>query len=571
MNPSPAIRKVLRRPIVGAFIVYGVGTWLGFATSAAPSALMPVAIAAACVAAWLLWLGSRAARRAGAGWLSASGAPVTVLLLSSLAALGWQRAATSPAVSLAAGWRGRLTENTRAVVRGVVADEPEREPGAGKGDVWHFTLRARCARFGDSEWVGTGAPLRVTWRGAPGGRPPPYGAYAEFAGRLRWPAGARLTSARMSLLTTEAATRSISRGHGSGVRAWCYAMRRDASRRLTAGIEDAADAVRVLNALLLGYRWQIDREVRDIFVRTGTLHIFAISGTHVAIAAGILVTVLRASRIARVWWAVPMAPLLILYTVATGAEASAVRACIMGVVFFAAPLLGRSGDTLSALAAAALLIVAWDPTDLINAGFVLSFSLVAGLVLLYPFVAAGMARAGRVLFSAWARMGHRGGAGAELAPWDVDPFAPPVHDERERFPKLAGRYVFTLVALSTAAWLVSTPLTAFYFERFVPVSLPGNLIVIPVTFLVLITGSVSLVAGWIAPWLGAVFNHANLALVRVLLGTTGAFADVPYGSVEMAAPPAWTVWAWFAVLGLVLYAWRARQGDAGQGRGVAAG
>ena len=92
----------------------------------------------------------------------------------------------------------------------------------------------------------------------------------------------------------------------------------------------------------------------------------------------ILIAILGMFRVSSVYWGLFLAPLLCMYTFATGMQTSAVRACIMAMIYWGAPLLGRKADSLTALCVSALLIVGAVPTQLLDKGFILSFVCVLG-------------------------------------------------------------------------------------------------------------------------------------------------------------------------------------------------
>ena len=239
--------------------------------------------------------------------------------------------------------------------------------------------------------------------------------------------------------------------------------------------------------------------------------------------------VLRALRVSRDRWVLALAPLLMAYTLATGARASAVRACIMAIIYYLAPLVGRRADVPSGIAAAAVLILAWAPAQLVDVGFIFSFVVVTGIVALYPLFEQPLRRL-----------------------WAPDPFRLQPENAGMRIWRGVLRYLCGLAAVSCSAWLASAPLTAYFFGWFAPVALVSNLLVIPLAFLIVVSGSLSLVAGSIWMLLADVFNHASLALVSLLVAVVRGLAKVPFGSMAVPVPPLWVVFAWYAVLGAVL-------------------
>ena len=93
-------------------------------------------------------------------------------------------------------------------------------------------------------------------------------------------------------------------------------------------------------------------------------------------------------------------------------------------------------------------------------------------------------------------------------------------------------------------------------------ALPANLVVIPLVFLVVPAGCLSLLLGSCVWVLAEIFNHANLALVWVLSRTMQAVRAIPGGSVDIAQPCIWPVLAWYFVLGSLALYLRGSRGSA---------
>src|SRR5579871_6527402 len=129
-----------------------------------------------------------------------------------------------------------------------------------------------------------------------------------------------------------------------------------------------------LSGILLGARENLPPDLQDDFERTGTTHILATAGLHVGMIAGLLVLLLRLLR-------VPMQPrmaltllALALYASMAGGRPSVTRAALLAGVFLAGYLLEREPDLLNTLALAALILLFWNPQNLFDAGFQLSFA-----------------------------------------------------------------------------------------------------------------------------------------------------------------------------------------------------
>jgi len=151
-----------------------------------------------------------------------------------------------------------------------------------------------------------------------------------------------------------------------------------------AGAIDGAfppDQAGLARALILGDRSDLTDELTDDFRGAGIAHILSVSGLHVTCLAAALDFLLRRFLSRRASFFL-MAPLLVFYAALVGFSGPIVRAVVMYLAFRFAPLTGRPSDGLSALAASMLLMLAVNPLQVGDAGFILSFSAMAGLVLL---------------------------------------------------------------------------------------------------------------------------------------------------------------------------------------------
>jgi ComEC/Rec2-related protein len=273
-------------------------------------------------------------------------------------------------------------------------------------------------------------------------------------------------------------------------------LREAASQTLSNGVENHPTQLAVLKALLLGYRKAIPEETYDQFRRTGTLHIFAISGLHVGIVALLLVAVLKAMGVPRDWWGVWLIPLLLFYVCSTGMKSSALRALTMATIYFIAPLFRRKPDVPNAVAFAAILLLWIHPTEILSAGFIFSFTVVSFLVMVFAILPRQIITGG----SGWTR-----------------PFR---------------AYFASLVITSMAASIASAPLAALFFGSFAPISLVGNLIVVPLTFCIVLCGWLSIVF----PFVAEIFNHAAIVFINGLLGTVSTLGNLP-GAYWYVTPP----------------------------------
>jgi ComEC/Rec2-related protein len=155
-------------------------------------------------------------------------------------------------------------------------------------------------------------------------------------------------------------------------------------RTLALGLPVEDEPLRLLWAMTLGWRTALTGDISEPFLRAGTMHLFAIDGLRIALISGMLVALLRVLRVSRAWCGSWPFRLIWFYTAATGWESSAIRASVMMTVVLGGWALKRPGDTVNSLAAAAFIILLWEPRQLFEASFQLSFFVVLVIALMLP-------------------------------------------------------------------------------------------------------------------------------------------------------------------------------------------
>jgi ComEC/Rec2-related protein len=280
-------------------------------------------------------------------------------------------------------------------------------------------------------------------------------------------------------------------------------------------------------------------EVYEPFMQSGTMHIFAISGLHVALIAGILVALLRLIRLPRRWCGLVVVPLLWFYTAATGWQASAIRASIMMTVIILGWVTARPTDLINSLAAAALVILVWDPQQLFQASFQLSFGVVLSIGLLAP----------RIKNLCDKLLAHDPLIPREALPW------------WRRGTEAPLRWLAMSLATSIAAWLGSLPLTIYYFHIFSPVTLLANLLVVPMSGAALASSMGSLICGAWLPTATEWFNHGSWFWMSGMMEVSRWAAALPSAFRYVATPPLWSFAAYYVALIGGLSGWFFRAGN----------
>lgn len=372
------------------------------------------------------------------------------------------------------------------------------------------------------------SPVQISGilRRPPGPSAPGTFDYATF---LRW------RDIHLELRTPSPADWQPATGTSMAAPPWDERFQAWAKRTLALGLPELDTELMLMWTMILGWKTGLTDEVEEPFMRSGTMHIFAISGLHIALIAEILIGVLRFANLPRSVAGLISIPMAWLYTAATGWQPSAIRASFMTSVVVGGWVLARPSNVLNSLGTAATLILLWDPAQLFQAGFQLSFVAVASIGTLTPRIldlaSQGLAR---------------------------DPFLPADREPPwRRWLRALLMKIAEGIAVSAAAWIGSLPLIAHHFHLLSLSSLVANLLVVPLSVLALACGMASLACG---PWLTPatiLFNHSGWFWMRCMVQVSRTAAEIPGGCWNVATPPLPLHALWYlAIIVLATSAWR---------------
>jgi competence protein ComEC len=294
-------------------------------------------------------------------------------------------------------------------------------------------------------------------------------------------------------------------------------------------------------ALILGERQGLTPELRKPFDRSGVGHIMAVSGLHLGLVAWLFYMMSRwvlsfscrltlmtdTRKVAAILTTVPV----VTYGVITGLQVSTQRAMIMVLVFLWSVIIGKEKDVWSSLCLAALIILALMGNSLFTVSFQLSFTAVAGILWLAPLI---LSRIQSVKL------------GTELL-------------ARNRVLRTMVTYSTGLIAVTTAATVVTIPLIAFHFHRFSTVGLAANITVVPIIGLwVIPLGLVSCIALPISSTLAEFFLSLGESGLNLAVSLVKFWSDIPWASLWVIRPNWLEILLLYGLLFLGLNFFRAR-------------
>lgn len=299
----------------------------------------------------------------------------------------------------------------------------------------------------------------------------------------------------------------------SRLRAFSLLLREGAAGLLREGAPPDDEARQVMVSAVLGDKTDAQPETMAKFLESGCMHVFAVSGMHVGVAAMLVLGMLRLLRVRPRAARLACIPLLALYVFVTGMSASALRAFIMAAVWLLASVLRRKGHPANILALAFILLCLMDPLQVFQPGFQLSFCVFAVIVFL------------------------AGWSSREKPLWSPDPFIPSrIYNARERGLARLEKACRGALLVSMGAWLMSIPLTAWHFGAWNLYAPLTNLCLSVLVFPLMGASLFGLMFAW-CPWILYACNTAASWLASVMLAVTGAVASLPCSYLS-SAPPA---------------------------------
>lgn len=306
---------------------------------------------------------------------------------------------------------------------------------------------------------------------------------------------------------------------------WLAAVRGWGARALKRNVPDESG---LATALLLGDSTALDREEWDAYVRTGVIHVLAISGQHLVVLGWFLWLVLRACGVRSRHGAWAVALFLLAYALMTGARPSAIRAAVMVCVVCGAIILRKPVITANTFAFAWLVVIAANPTDPFTMGCQLSFLSVFVLI--------------------W-------GCSRWLRPRELTPVEQLIEETRgvpEKVLRALLRALWQAFAISTILTVVNAPLVLAWQNVASPIAVILGPPLVLLTAIALVTGFLVLIVspfGVFLAWPFARITEWSLAACEWLVHLGDR---APLGHVYAPAPSMWWLVGFYLLVALVV-------------------
>lgn len=282
----------------------------------------------------------------------------------------------------------------------------------------------------------------------------------------------------------------------------------------------SGDALATTSALTLGYKEDLDPQLRQHFQASGAAHVLAVSGLHTGILYIILLNILTIGKRFRPryenrWGRCALGCIIIAfmwgYSWLTGMTPSVVRCVVMITLVEIGRMLYRNSLSINTIAAAAVLILLVRPLDLWSISFQLSFAATIAIVV----AAKGM---------------------KQLVP---------LPQSGNRWKTRIITYILDTIVVSIAAQLGTLPITMYTFGQVSNYFLLTNLIVLPIASLLVPIGLATVLFGGTA--IGQFTGYVTYGLAWLMNHAVGWIEQLP-GSVTQVHINAWMVLLLYAAM-----------------------
>ncbi len=268
-------------------------------------------------------------------------------------------------------------------------------------------------------------------------------------------------------------------------------------------------------ALLLGYVDEIDPRLIKDYSATGAMHILSVSGMHVGIIFVVLEKLLAFLR--RFKYGITIKTILIIlfiwfYAMLTGLSSAVLRAAAMLSLVTIGNSIQRSPDILNTLAASLLLLLIWNPCYMMDVGFQLSYMAVGGIILL-----------NKSFYNLF-----------QPSNWFID-------------------QIWAIMAVSLSAQIATFPLSLYYFHQFPNYFMITNIIVVPLSSLIIYIGILLLFFGSV-PFISFYVAKILIFLIGSLNGSIHFIEELPFSTMKGIVISEWElILLYLFFIGMILF------------------
>jgi competence protein ComEC len=284
--------------------------------------------------------------------------------------------------------------------------------------------------------------------------------------------------------------------------------------------EDAGNGL--LQALLLGYRSDIDSDTYEAFRKTGLLHFISLSGMHLGILMGIVWWLCKTIGLLKPARAVVCAIAVCIFLLIVPPRAPTLRAAIICWVFCASFIFRRHSNPVNTLSLAAIILLLIRPTQLFEAGWQLSFATVLGIILLTE---------------------------------KIETFIYEYIPKRKTFRTVSKfrSWVLRLFAVGLAAWLGGAGILLYHFYTITPLTSIWTVLIFPLVCAILTLGFTKMILFYLLPTLSSLLTVIVLQISNILIWLVKLIAQLNVSEILIGHVSGYLIILYYCMIILALY------------------
>ncbi len=249
----------------------------------------------------------------------------------------------------------------------------------------------------------------------------------------------------------------------------------------------------IISAITLGYKSKLSSEIKEIFSKSGAIHVLAVSGLHVGIIYLLLSFCLKFFDTFKKGLFFKSLIIILgiwMYAIITGLSPSIQRSSLMFTIIAIGKLLNRQNSIYQSIALSAFIILLINPLTITEIGFQLSYLAVFGIIYFQPKI-----------------------------------------NKLILIKNPVFSYLWALISVSLAAQITTFPLTLYYFHQFPLLFLFTNLLIIPFTFIIIFLSIAGIILS-VIPFISYFIFQSIYFLTKAIYLILNFIQNQPYSVIE---------------------------------------
>jgi len=278
----------------------------------------------------------------------------------------------------------------------------------------------------------------------------------------------------------------------------------------------------MVSAMLFGEKSDFEPELRDVFIKTGTVHIIAISGMHLAVIIMIFAGICGVFGIPKKISGCIVIAAIFGYALTLGNIASVWRAAVMSSVIIAGFIIDRETNLLNNLCFSAIILLGLEPNYLHDPGFILSFACMLSIIFITPVLDGLLCAEKNAAYMAGCR-----GSGLRT-------------------------YFLKLGTLTAGVWLGVSPLAVYYFKSLPLLGLFANFAAVPLSMVMIGLGIAAVLLNYLFPCLALYLFNFLQHITAMLIYFMGRIATIPGAYIDLSLVPWYLPCHYFLTVSMII-------------------